>query len=138
MNYLLDTSAWVLAERHRAVAERFAAETRVGALGVCSITALEVLYTSRNADEYRSILERLRRLSWHDLSDQRAAIEVQHRLALRGQHRTSIPDVIVTATAAEHGLTVLHYDSDYERLAAITGIAHEWVVPRGQGHIPKA
>lgn len=136
MTFLLDTSAWVVAQRNRTVAERFAAETRVGALGVTTMTALEVLYTSRTAEEYRSILERMRRFPWYDLSDQRAAIEVQHRLALRGQHRTSLPDVIVAATAAEHGLTVLHYDSDYERLAEVTGIEHEWVAPRGDGHTP--
>lgn len=134
MTYLLDTSAWVVAQRSDAVAERLAAEARIGALGVTTVTALEVLYTSRNAEQYRSTLERMRRLAWYDLSDQRAAIEVQHRLALRGQHRTSLPDVIVAATAAEHGLTVLHYDSDYERLAEVTGIAHEWVAPRGSGH----
>ena len=55
-------------------------------------------------------------------------------MAQRGHHRASIPDVIVAATAAEHGLTVLHYDSDYERLAEVTGAAHEWVAPRGEGH----
>jgi predicted nucleic acid-binding protein len=134
MGYLLDTSAWVLAQKNRAVAERFVAETRVGALGLSMMTALEVLYTARNADDYRSIVANLRRLVWYDLGDQRAAIEVQHRLAQRGQHRTSLPDVVIAATAAEHGLTVLHYDSDYERLAEVTGIAHEWVVPRGGGH----
>ncbi|WP_167761096.1 PIN domain-containing protein [Geodermatophilus sp. DF01_2] len=136
MTFLLDTSAWVLAERNRAVADRLAQEARTGSLGLATITALEVLYTARNADEYRSILERMRRLGWYDLSDQRAAIEVQHRLALRGQHRTSLPDVIVAATAAEHRLTILHYDSDYERLAEVTGAAHEWVAPRGAGHRP--
>ena len=112
----------------------FARETRRGSLGISTIPAMEVLYTARTADDYRGILERMRRMPWYDLTDQRAAIEVQHRLALRGQHRTSIPDVIVAATAAEHGLTVLHYDSDYERLAEVTGIDHEWVVERGTGH----
>lgn len=29
---------------------------------------------------------------------------------------------------------VLHYDRDFERLCAITGGAHEWVVPAGSGH----
>jgi len=134
VTYLLDTSAWVLAERHRAVAERFAREARSGSLGLSTITALEVLNTARNAEAYRAILNRLRRMPWYDLSDQRAAVEVQHRLALRSQHRTSIPDVIVAATAAEHGLTVLHDDSDYERLAKAAGIQHEWVVERGTGH----
>jgi predicted nucleic acid-binding protein len=138
VTYLLDTSAWVLAEQNRPVAERLAAEARIGALGVSTMTALEVLYTSRHVEEYRSILERMRRMAWYDLRDQRAAIEVQHRLALRGQHRTSLPDVIVAATAAEHGLTVLHYDSDYERLAEVTGIQHEWVAPRREGHTPTA
>ncbi len=40
----------------------------------------------------------------------------------------------VAATAAEHGLTVLHCDSDYERLAEVTGAAHEPVAPRGEVH----
>lgn len=134
MTYLFDTSAWMLGGRNRAVADRLAAEIRAGALGLCTITALEVLYAARNAQEYGTTLERLRRLPWYDLRDPRAAVAVQHRLALRGQHRTSLPDVIVAATAAEHGLRVLHYDSDYERLAEVTGIEHEWVAPRGDGH----
>lgn len=134
MSYLFDASAWVLGGRNRAVAERLAAEIRAGALGLCTITALELLYTARTAEEYGAMLERLRRLPWYDLRDQRAAVAVQHRLASRGQHRTSLPDVIVAATAAEYGLTVLHYDSDYERLAEVSGIAHEWVAERGTGH----
>ena len=40
----------------------------------------------------------------------------------------------VAATAAEHGLPVLHCDSDYERLAEVTGAAHERAAPRGDGH----
>jgi predicted nucleic acid-binding protein len=138
VTYLFDTSAWTLAGRNRAVADRLSAEIRTGALGLCTVTALEVLYTARNAPEYETMLERLRRLPWYDLRDPRAAVAVQHRLALRGEHRTSIPDVIVAATAAEHGLTVLHYDSDYERLAEVAGIAHEWVAPRSEGHAPTA
>jgi hypothetical protein len=43
----------------------------------------------------------------------------------------SIPDLIVAATAERYSLTVLHYDADYDRLAAITGQSTEWVVPRG-------
>ena len=134
MTFLLDTSAWALGGRNRAVAERLAVAMRTGDLAVSTVTALEVLYSSRNAEDYEATLDRLRRLPWYDLSDPRAAIAVQHRLARRGQHRTSLPDVIVAATAAEHGLTVLHYDSDYERLAEVTGAAHEWVAPRGGGH----
>jgi hypothetical protein len=33
--------------------------------------------------------------------------------------------------AEARDLVVLHYDSDFELVAEITGQAHEWVVPRG-------
>ncbi|HYO38770.1 MAG TPA: PIN domain-containing protein [Nocardioidaceae bacterium] len=132
MTFLLDTPAWVLGGRNRAVAERRAMAMRSGDLGVSTVTAWDVLYSSRDVEEYKATLDRLRRLPW--ISDPRAAVAVQHRLAQRGQHRTSLPDVIVATTAAEHGLTVLHHDSDHERLAEVTGAAHEWVAPRGEGH----
>lgn len=134
MTYLLDKSAWMLAASNRDVAARLAAEMLGGDLTLRTVTALEVLYSARNAAEYTRDLDRLRRLDWRDLSDARAAVAVQHRLATRGWHRTSIPDVIIAATAAEHGLTVLHHDSDYERLAKVAGISHEWVAVRGSGH----
>lgn len=138
MTYLLDTSAWVQAMYEQAVAERLASHMRNGELAVCTVTALEVLYSSRNAAEYARDLERLRGLPWPDLSDPRSAIDLQMRLAQRGWHRTPIPDVVITATAAEHDLTVLHYDSDYERLAETAGIKHEWLPERGTGHQPQS
>ncbi len=35
------------------------------------------------------------------------------------------------ASAELAGATVLHYDADYDRIAAITGQPTEWVAPRG-------
>lgn len=134
MTYLLDTSAWGQATHDVAVAARLADHIRSGELALCTVTALEVLYSSRNATEYARDLDRLRTLPWRDLSDPRSAIDLQLRLAQRGWHRTPIPDVVVAATAAEHGFTVLHYDSDYERLAEAAGIEHEWLPARGTGH----
>lgn len=136
MTYLLDKSAWVLGGSNPVAAERLAAHARTGALGICTMTALEVLYSARNAEEHRTTLERLVRFPWYELSDQRGALAPHHALASRGWHRTSLPDVLIAAVAAEHGLTVLHYDSDYERLAEVAGIQHEWVVDRGTGHAP--
>jgi hypothetical protein len=50
------------------------------------------------------------------------AVEVLALLADRGQHRaSSIPDLIIAATAELAGLTVLHMDKDFEIIAAITG-----------------
>jgi len=59
------------------------------------------------------------------------AIELQHALAGRGQHRVPIPDLLISAAAQAAGLAVLHYDADFERIAAIGGADHDWVVPQG-------
>lgn len=50
------------------------------------------------------------------------ALEVQMLLADRGQHRaTSIPDLLVAATAEKAGLTVLAADKDFALISAVTG-----------------
>ena len=60
------------------------------------------------------------------------ATDVHRLLAERSQHRHfRLPDLIITATAEEHGATVLHYDADYDRIAEVTGQPVEWVAPRG-------
>jgi predicted nucleic acid-binding protein len=59
------------------------------------------------------------------------AVDLQHELARRGQHRVPIPDLIISAAARTAGLVVLHYDTDFERIAAAGGAAQEWVVPQG-------
>lgn len=53
-------------------------------------------------------------------------------LAAHSQHRAvPLPDLLVAACAERAGLTVLHYDADFERIAEITGQKTQWVVARG-------
>ena len=59
------------------------------------------------------------------------ALDVQHLLARRGQHRVPVPDLLIAATAEVNGVAVIHYDADYDRIARVTGQPAEWVVPRG-------
>lgn len=42
-----------------------------------------------------------------------------------------VPDLLIAAAAEARGLTVLHYDADFDRIAAITGQPCQWVVPAG-------
>jgi predicted nucleic acid-binding protein len=43
---------------------------------------------------------------------------VQYQMSRAGQHRSaSAVDLIIAATAAHHGLTVLHDDADYRTVA---------------------
>jgi predicted nucleic acid-binding protein len=60
------------------------------------------------------------------------ALEVQALLASKARHRSvPLPDLLIAACAEAAGLTVLHYDADYEHIAKLTGQAVQWVVPRG-------
>lgn len=42
-----------------------------------------------------------------------------------------LPDLLIAACAEAAGLTVLHYDADYDRIASLTNQPVQWVVPRG-------
>jgi predicted nucleic acid-binding protein len=99
--YLADTSVYVLAGRHKEVRERFAA-----------------LYAQRWMDVTAAAMDR--------------ALAVHPELAAKSQHRRfRLPDLIIAATAEEHGATVLHYDADYDRIAEVTGQPVEWVAAKG-------
>ncbi len=54
------------------------------------------------------------------------AVEVQGALARRGRHRApAVPDLLVAATAELAGLTVLHFDKDFDLISEVTGQAVE-------------
>lgn len=104
-----------------------------GDLATCAVVDLEVLYSSRNLSDYEEVLEERRSLDDAPITAEvmAKAVFLQHRLARRGQHRIPIPDLIISAAALKANLVVLHYDSDFERIAAVGGARHEWVVPQG-------
>jgi predicted nucleic acid-binding protein len=39
----------------------------------------------------------------------------------------SVPDLIIAATAELAGLTVLHFDKDFDLIASVTGQPAEWL-----------
>lgn len=95
---------------------------------------LEILFSARNAEEHAVGRSVRQGFEWLPLTDEigARAVEVQGLLAQKGIHReSSIPDLLIAATAERHGVTVLHYDGDYEHIAEITGQPTEWVVARG-------
>ncbi len=105
-----------------------------GEAATCAIIDLEVLYSTRSADEHRRTRRR-RALAYAHVPLSEAtfqrAIEVQGLLAQRGQHRVPIPDLIIAAAAEQAGMVLLHYDADFDRISAVSGQAVEWVAPKG-------
>ncbi|HET7048682.1 MAG TPA: PIN domain-containing protein [Solirubrobacteraceae bacterium] len=60
------------------------------------------------------------------------AREVQLLMAAAGDHRRVPPaDLLIAATAELANAPLVHYDRDYERIAAVTAQQHLWFVPDG-------
>jgi predicted nucleic acid-binding protein len=115
------------------VAARLRPLLEEGLIATCAIVDLEVLYSARNLSDYEGVLEERQALGSAPITPEvlSEAIELQYRLARRGQHRVPIPDLIVSAASKKAGLTVLHYDPDFERISRVGGSAQAWVVPAG-------
>ncbi len=61
----------------------------------------------------------------------RRARQTQRMLAGQGLQGRKIPDLLIAAAAEQEQLTLLHYDADFDLIAAATGQKCEWIVPRG-------
>jgi hypothetical protein len=107
----------------------------------CGVVDLEVLYSATSPADY----EKRRTALGNGYTDlpitpevMSRALETQGRLAAASQHRgVSLPDLIIAACAEVHEAAVVHYDADYDRIAAVTGQPVEWVVPRGDAAAPR-
>ena len=133
--FCVDTSAWHHSTRPQ-VAEIWRRHLERDELGVCDQVRLEILYSAQSAADCEALAEELSalRLLPTDSSAYARALEVQRRLAhVGGLHHRSvkIADLVIAAVAEAGGATVLHYDADYDRIAAITGQPARWIVSRG-------
>lgn len=131
--YLADTTVYVLQRQHEAVRRRVHDLLAQGRLVACQMTALEYLNNAPDPSGYETLWSALRSQRWIDVTADAMdrAMAVHRALAVESQHRHfRLPDLIIAAAAELAGVTVLHYDADYDRIAAITNQPTEWVVPR--------
>lgn len=108
---------------------------QAGLVGTCGIIELEVRYSTRSHPEYEEIRsDRTLGYESFPMPDEvwDRALEVQRTLSERGQLRAvKFADLLISATAQWHRLVVIHYDHDYDLIAAVTAQPTEWVVPQG-------
>jgi hypothetical protein len=131
VRYLLDTSVVtrlasdVVASRLRSLDAEGVART--------AMTDLEVGFSARTASEWDGLRSALSVFAPVDIEARhfQRALGVQRLLAERGLRGRKVPDLVIAAVAEDRGLTVLHYDVDFQHVAAVTGQAVEWIVARG-------
>lgn len=132
LTHLVDTSVLtrLASPAVRSVVEPLAAAGRLGRAG---ISDLEVGFSARNVREWDRLQQALDAfvLVETDLRHLRRARQVQRLLAARSQSGRKVPDLLVAAAAEDADLIVLHYDADFDRIAAVTGQGCEWVVAAG-------
>lgn len=121
--------------KHAAVDRRLGPLILSGEIATCGIIELEILYSARSHDDLVEIRAE------HEAAfvsvpmkqqDFERAIELMATLARAGKHRSAgIPDLLLASVAERTGLTLLHYDRDFDLIAAHSRLQAEWVVPRG-------
>ena len=132
--YLIDTSAHARSQ-HAVIRTIIAGLIADRAAATCVTVDLEAGYSGRDLADVREIARRRREiyavLPVSELIADRAR-DVQVRMAARGHHRAAgVIDLLTAAVAEHHGAVVIHYDADFEHIAATTGQPHKWIVPRG-------
>jgi predicted nucleic acid-binding protein len=132
--YLADKSALTRSETRPEVRDVVEPLLLAGRIATCGIVDLELLFSAPDPGTYAELARVLRALPRAPVTDAAVdrALEVQGLLAARSQHRAvPLPDLLVAACAERAGLTVLHYDADFDRIAAVTAQPMQWVVDRG-------
>jgi predicted nucleic acid-binding protein len=132
--YLLDTSA-VARMRHPEVGARLAPLIEAGLVATTAALDAEALYSARNPVEYEQLwVDRHVAYEYLPTEDEhwQSALQAQRELARHGQHRAvGMPDLLTAVLASAHGLTVVHYDADFETAATVVAFEQAWVVRRG-------
>ena len=133
---LADTSAWVVSRRVPELRRAFDELVIDGRIAACDQVALELLYSTRDHDEFEARRSQLSALPQCPIGTEQwsRAIDVQGHLAAHGplHHRqVKLPDLLIAAAAEAAEVEVLHYDRDYDAIAAVTGQPTRWIAPRG-------
>lgn len=131
---LADTSA-LARLGHAAVADALGPLIEAGLVATCGVIEFELGWAARTSAEFDQLrADRDLGYEWLPTMDEdwRRALDVQAELWRRGKVRAvGFPDLLIAAVAERERVTVVHYDSDYEHIAGVTGQAIRWVVPRG-------
>jgi predicted nucleic acid-binding protein len=138
---LLDNSAWSrigLGRLTGDAAERFVRAVRDGDVIVCPPFALEALYSARDAAGFRALEEELASFpqaianegTWRLAAEAQRALTEERSVS----HRVKAIDLLIAAVAHQNACGVLHYDHDYDVIAAHTPLTFPsvWVAERGE------
>lgn len=130
---IADTSVWA---RQNVIPE-FGMRFLAGLVGVTDMIVMELLYSARDARDFAALEEDLRGCSLYRVEpeDWNEGRRVWRELLRRGggplHRQVGHQDLLTAAVAARNGLTVVHYDGDFDVIASVTGQPVRWAAPPG-------
>ncbi|MFJ7268106.1 PIN domain nuclease [Streptomyces sp. NPDC099050] len=108
---------------------------KAGRISLCEPTEFEMLFSARSVQDYKRTKSQLRDLfGWRPVPEDgwQQILDLQETLVYRGAHRSASGiDLLVAVTARAHGLTVLHYDRDFDTIAGATELSAQWLAEPG-------
>jgi predicted nucleic acid-binding protein len=105
-----------------------------GLVLVCDLVVLELIRLTPNASRAQEVATRLEAFELVAMGAGlwKRARELQSLLSASGDHRRVPPiDLLIGAAAEQAGVPLVHYDRDYERIAAVSTLQQCWFVPDG-------
>lgn len=130
---IADTSVWARSADIPEFGMRFVS----GLVGVTDMVVMELLYSARDAADHARVEADLDLCANYPVEpgDWAEARRVWRELLRRGggplHRQVGHQDLLTAAVAARHGLTVAHYDGDYDIIASVTGQPVRWAAPQG-------
>lgn len=123
--WLIDTSALTRLDSSLEPSQ-WASRVERGLVRISTVTRLEIGFSARSSHDFEMILNNspitAMPVEYLTPRAEDRAGEIQRALVRAGHHRApSVPDLLVAATAETAGLTVLHFDKDFDLIATITG-----------------
>jgi len=130
--FLVDTSVW--GRKHqRSVAIKLRSLILSDEIWTCRALDLEVAYGTNSRLVKEGAWRRRLMLNVPITPEvMERSVDIAVEMVDSGLHRHAKPmDLIIAAAAEAAGLTVLHYDRDFDHIASVTGQPTEWVAPAG-------
>lgn len=134
---LVDTSVFARLGFDPSITATFAQvieRVSVRQLLLCPPVAAEVGYMARDPRQHTNFIRSLHEYAACPVSPtSERVLDIQQALWTNGLLRAAgATDTVIAAYAIANDAAVLHYDSDFEHIAAaIPGFQHHWIVPRG-------
>ncbi|WP_327355281.1 PIN domain-containing protein [Streptomyces sp. NBC_01304] len=121
IQYLIDSSALWRIQRSKELRTAWTPVISAGSIGSCWLQRAEFRASARSGAEYDRMTDMFATL-YPDVPVPKSAPQwiesTQYRLAQAGEHKAlSALDLVISATAAFHHLTVLHDDNDFATAA---------------------